>query len=77
MALIKANLKADIKLLLQDMMERDEASFEEFSERLSTAIDEYIKDAMITTTITQITAATMVAGPYPVTVTLPLESTIS
>ena len=47
MALDKNQLKQEIKQILQDMMQRDNASFEEFAERLSTAIDNYVKQAEI------------------------------
>jgi hypothetical protein len=47
MALNKQELKANIKQLLEDMLERSEQSTEEFAERLSTAIDDYVKQAQI------------------------------
>lgn len=61
MALNKPALKEAIAALLTDMMEREEASIEEFATRLSDAVDAYVKTA----TINYISG--LVAGPYPVT----------
>lgn len=47
MALDKGELKNDIKSILTDMMERETNSFDEFAERLATAIDSYTKKAEI------------------------------
>lgn len=44
----KPALKESIKQLLQDMMERENASFDEFADRLSTAIDTYVKTGTVT-----------------------------
>jgi hypothetical protein len=48
MALNKPALKTGIKTLLQDMMNREEASFDEFGDRLSTLIDTYVKTGTVT-----------------------------
>ncbi|MGJ5643200.1 hypothetical protein [Formosa sp. S-31] len=47
MALDKDSLKANIIQIMTDMMEREENSIEEFAERLSTAVDTYVKTATI------------------------------
>ncbi len=47
MALSKSSLKSDIKQLLADMMRKEENSFDEFADRLATAIDGYVKKAEI------------------------------
>ena len=39
MALNKADLKNNIIAIMQDMMEREETSIEEFAERLSSVVD--------------------------------------
>jgi hypothetical protein len=48
MALDKATLKSSIQTLLQDMMEREEASFDEFATKLSDAVDIYVKTGTVT-----------------------------
>lgn len=48
MALQKPALKASIKQLLEDMMTREEASYEEFADRLSAAIDTFVKTGTVT-----------------------------
>jgi len=48
MALAKPALKASIKQLLQDMMTRENASFDEFATRLSDAVDTYVKTGTVT-----------------------------
>ena len=48
MPLNKPALKASVKQLLQDMMNRENASFDEFADRLSTAIDTYVKTGTVT-----------------------------
>jgi len=48
MALVKSTLKASIFSLLSSMREKTEISDEEFAERLSTAIDDYIRSATVT-----------------------------
>ncbi|MBP4140014.1 hypothetical protein [Flavobacterium geliluteum] len=47
MALNKETLKQDIISIITDMRARDENSDQEFAERLSTAIDTYVKAAKI------------------------------
>lgn len=47
MALDKGKLKNDIKSILTDMMERETNSFDEFADRMATAIDSYTKQAEI------------------------------
>jgi len=47
MALDKDVLKNDIKELLTDMLTREDTSIQEYAERLSTAIDDYVKQATI------------------------------
>lgn len=48
MTLNKTDLKAGISAILRDMQNRDSDSIEEFSNRLATEIDSYIKMAKIT-----------------------------
>lgn len=52
MPLNKPVLHNTIKTLLQDMMNRDQASFDEFAERLATAVDTFVKSGTVTTTVT-------------------------
>lgn len=47
MALDKPGFKETIKTLLSDMRERVDNSDDEFADRLTTAIDDYIKSATI------------------------------
>ncbi|AUS04480.1 hypothetical protein [Pseudotamlana carrageenivorans] len=47
MALNKTQLQADIKNLLTEMMQRENTSIDEFAERLSNSIDDYVKSASI------------------------------
>lgn len=47
MPLNKNTLKAGIKAIMTDMLSREENSIDEFAERLSTEIDNYIKSATI------------------------------
>lgn len=47
MALDKLTLRNDIVQLLQDMMLREATSIEEFADRLSDAVDAYVKSADI------------------------------
>lgn len=48
MPLQKEQLKAGIKTLLQDMMQREQASYDEFADRLSTLIETYVKSGTVT-----------------------------
>jgi peptide deformylase len=50
MPLNKTALKTEIVTILTDMLTRKETSIEEFAERLSTSIDDYVKTAKITYT---------------------------
>ncbi len=47
MALNKNDLKKDIIQIMKDMRKRDANADEEYAERLSTAIDDYVKKATI------------------------------
>lgn len=47
MALDKTLLKNTIAAIMNDMLTRDEVSVDEFAERLSNAIDAYVKSATI------------------------------
>ena len=47
MALDKSKLETGIKQLLDDMMRREENSFDEFANRLATVIDMYVKEGEI------------------------------
>ncbi|WP_271783865.1 hypothetical protein [Aquimarina algiphila] len=47
MSLNKVELQKNIKALLEEMMQREENSIDEFAERMSTAIDTYVKTAEI------------------------------
>lgn len=48
MALNKQTLKQDIIEILEDMMEREANSIQEFATRLSEAMDNYVKSADVT-----------------------------
>lgn len=52
MALNKPALQNEIKTLLQDMMNREQASFDEFAERLADAVDVFVKSGTVSTTVT-------------------------
>lgn len=60
MALNKAQLKQEIAQIMTDMLDREEDSIEEYSTRLSNAIDDYVKSM----TITYVSG--LVAGNIPV-----------
>lgn len=62
MALNKAGLKATIKALMTEMLEKEENSIDEFAERLSTAIDVYVKSGLVTVTVTTTGSATAQSG---------------
>lgn len=47
MALDKSKLETGIKQLLEDMMQREQNSFDEFAKRLATVIDAYVKEGEI------------------------------
>lgn len=48
MSLNKGKLNNDIKKLLQDMMQKEENSFDEFANTLSTAIYNFVKTGTVT-----------------------------
>jgi hypothetical protein len=62
MALDKPGLKATIKALMTEMLEKEENSIDEFAERLSTAIDTYVKTGLVTVTVTTTGSATAQSG---------------
>lgn len=72
MALIKANLKNEIKGILTDMRNKEQVSDEVFAEKLSTAIDGYIKSATIT-----VAGVVTVGSAATQTQTAPVTATIS
>ncbi|WP_413512088.1 hypothetical protein [Myroides odoratus] len=47
MALDKSKLEKGIKQLLEDMMQREQNSFDEFAKRLATTLDTYVKEGEI------------------------------
>lgn len=47
MALDKAALKTKITAIMTDMLSRENTSIDEFAQRLSDAVDEYVKGAEI------------------------------
>lgn len=47
MPLNKTDLNNEIASILQDMLQRENTSIDEFANRLSSAIDNYVKDADI------------------------------
>lgn len=48
MALQRAPLKQGIVQLMKDMMEREEPSYDEFADRLSDLIEQYVKTGTVT-----------------------------
>ena len=48
MPLQKSVLKESIKSLLQDMMSREQPSYEEFADRLSNSIETFVKSGSVT-----------------------------
>ena len=77
MALQKLALKASIKQLLQDMMQRENASFDEFADRLSAAIDTYVKTGTVTVAAGIPVATTGSAAAQTGVTTAPGTGTIS
>lgn len=65
MALNKTGLKNEIIVIMNDMLERENTSIDEFAERLSDGIDNYVKQADIIYT-TGLTSATggVVTGTF-------------
>ena len=47
MSLNRDQLEDDIKVLLTEMLTREQNSIDEFAKRLSTSIDEFVKSATI------------------------------
>lgn len=62
MPLNKPLLKNEIKTLLQDMMQREESSFDEFAGKLADAIDVFVKSGTVTTVVTGTCATPAGAG---------------
>ncbi len=77
MALAKPALKSSIKQLLQDMMNREDASFDEFATRLSDAIDSYVKTGTVTVAAGIAVATTGSAAAQTGATTAPGTGTIS
>jgi len=77
MALDKTNLKNSIKALLEDMMSKEDASYNEFAERLADAVDTYVKTATVVATPAQVTAAAMSNGGGAVVAANNLISTLN
>lgn len=61
LATAKEQAKTNIKQILEDMMEREETSIEEFAERLTDVMEEWLKNASIKY------ISGLVAGSNPVT----------
>lgn len=61
MALNKVALKASIRSLLKDMSEREEPSIDEYADRLSGAIDEFVKSGKVNAGIAVSTTGTAAA----------------
>ena len=72
MPLVKATLKTKIKNLLSDMKTKEEVSDDEFAEKLSTAIDSYIKSATIT-----VSGIATTGSPSAQTQTVPVTAKIT
>jgi len=77
MALAKPALKASIKQLLQDMMAREDASFDEFATRLSDAVDTYVKTGTVTVAAGIPVSTTGTAAAQAGATTAPGTGTIS
>lgn len=59
MSLNKQQLQTDIEGIMNDMMQREQNSITEFAQRLSTAIDLFVKSGTVNITVQQgITVAT-------------------
>lgn len=65
MALNKTQLKQQLKELQQDMKIREDDSMEHYAEQLATIIDNYVKTALVSTTVTG--ACATPAGPGTIT----------
>lgn len=77
MALVKSTLKANILGLMSDMRTREANADEEFADRLSTLIDDYIKSATITVPAGQAVSTTGTAAAQTGATTAPITATIS
>lgn len=77
MALAKPALKASIKQLLQDMMTREGASFDEFATHLSDAVDTYVKTGTVTVAAGIPVSTTGTAAAQTGATTAPGTGTIS
>lgn len=64
MALDKALLKTKIKGLVNDMLVDENNSVDEYSDRLSTIIDDYVKSATIVYTVGLIAPSGAVTGVF-------------
>lgn len=62
MALDKTTLKTTIVQIMNDMLTREENSIEEYAERLSNAIDAFVKTGAVTVTVTTTGTATAQSG---------------
>jgi hypothetical protein len=77
MALVKATLKSQIKSLMTDMRAREENSDDEFADRLSTIIDNYVKSATITVPAGQSVSTTGTAVAQTGATITPINATIN
>lgn len=68
MALNKSQLNQEIKQLMTDMKNREEDSIEEFAERLSNSIDNYVKGIKIVYTTGLANQGGAVTGSFTHTV---------
>lgn len=62
MALDKTGLKTTIKSLLTEMLDKEENSIDEFSTRLSDAIDVFVKSGTVTVNVSTTGTATAQTG---------------
>lgn len=62
MALNKTELKTTIKILLTQMLEKEENSIDEFATRLSDAIDVFVKSGSVTVSVSTTGTATAQTG---------------
>lgn len=62
MSLNKPALKNAIKALLTEMSTKEENSIDEFADRLSTAIDVFVKSGTVTVNVTTTGSATSQTG---------------
>lgn len=69
MSLNKAALKEAIESLLTEMLEKEENSISEFADRLSTAIDVFVKSGEVTVNVTTTGSATTQTGTGTGTIT--------